>query len=99
MDEEANKSWQDYQIAWLFTLFYWLASIALALLIPNHPASWLNLRWLFAILFVAVPLTVLVWIAALFSNYLETPLSPKEFTRVCVGITVVHATLLAFKFF
>jgi hypothetical protein len=89
MDDEPPKSWQDYQIAWAFTLFYWLVAIAWALRL-NDP-----IVWLFA-LFLAVPPTVIVWLTALFSNYMETPLSPTEFAKVTAGLTIVYATLLVF---
>jgi hypothetical protein len=89
MDDESPKSWKDYQIAWAFTLVYWLVAIAWGL--------WSNdaIQWLF-VLMLAVPPTVIVWPTALISNYMDTPLSPKEFAKVSAGLTIVYATLLVF---
>jgi hypothetical protein len=99
LDNEPPKSWQNHQIAWAFTLFYWLFAISLAIFMPHHPSDYIDPRWLFAILIVAIPLTAIVWLTALVSMYTDPPLSPKEFSKVSAGLTIVYAVLLVFWFF
>ena len=65
---------------------------------PHRPSDYIDVRWLFAILFVAIPLTAIVWLAALVSIHLNPPLAPKEFSKISAGLTIVYATLLVFWF-
>jgi len=72
----------------LLTVLYWVAAALYALLTPSP--GWVDLRWVLAILFFAVPVTVILWLCWLAIRYFQPALGRYDFAAVGIAIPLIY---------
>jgi len=81
------------RIALILTACYWASAALVATLTPR--GDWIDLRWPMAILFFAIPATILLWMAVIGVHYFKPTMPRSRFTLIGVALPIVYLAVVA----
>ena len=90
LKRERNKP--GAKTAVLLTVLYWAAAVVFALLTPSP--GWVDLRWVVAIYFFAVPATLVLWLCWFALRYFQPALGPRGFALVGIAVPIICVAIV-----
>ncbi len=85
---------KNLPITMILTACYWISALLLPSFMPEN--LWGNWRWLIAILFYTIPMTVYGWVVMLIVRFVRPSLSAFRFTLISVSLPILWVVITIF---